>query len=438
MLMANVRKKVMRESSLLAPDLPSFKRQETIFVVLNLFVLAALLLIHTLYSSVFGNPPLLLVIVLTTGFLANVIELIWVQGVTFLSPTVIVGLTWATISLNMTLAFALASLSYRQDMQYFALFMGPILQAAFRLSLSATLSVVAASTALEFFWVWSYFHRHPPVQISEYLETATISLIYAIAGILVWTLVHNLRNKEKDLRTSLIDLEQARERLVIEEKLAAVGRFSSAIAHEIRNPVAMISSALATAVGDQLDAVERKEMYDIAAKEASRLEKLTTDFLVYARPRPPTMQPCEVAESVAYIADICRPRAAERAVEVQVAAPDGLRANMDAGQVQQALLNLVMNAIEASLSGGVVVLRSKRDGSWIRVEIENSSGPIPPEAVDRVFEPFFTTKPAGTGLGLAIARNIARGHGGELVLSRNQPGIVQFSLTLPAYTGESE
>ena len=98
----------------------------------------------------------------------------------------------------------------------------------------------------------------------------------------------------------------------------------------------------------------------------------------------------------------------------------------------------MMNAIEASPSGAMVSLRGKRDDAVIRVEIENASGPIPREAAQRVFEPFFTTKPGGTGLGLAIARNIARGHGGDLVLSRNEASSVQFSITLPAYTGRSE
>lgn len=438
MLMANVLRKLIRESSLLAPDFPSFQRQESIFIVLNLLVLAALLLIHTLFSSFFGTPPRLLLAVLAAGFLINVLELIWVQGAQALTATGIVALTWSTIALNMVLAFVLASLSYRQDTQYFALLVPPILQAAVRLSFWSTTAVVAGSTALDFFWVWNYFRTHPPAQINEYMEAGTISLIYATVGILVWMLVNHLRGKEADLKRSLVELEQAKERLLIEEKLAAVGRFSSAIAHEIRNPVAMISSALATAFNNGLDPAERQEMFEIAAKEAARLEKLTTDFLIYARPRPPAVQPGDVSESIGYVADICRPNAAKKAVAIQTDARDGLRADMDAGQFQQALLNLVMNAVEASRSGGVVLLRAMRDKLWIRVEIENSSGPIPAEAADRVFEPFFTTKPSGTGLGLAIARNIARGHGGDLVLTRNQPDAVQFSITLPACTGELE
>jgi signal transduction histidine kinase len=438
MLIANVLKKLIRESSLLAPDFSSFKRQESAFIVLNLVVLATLLLIHTLFSSFFGSPPRLLVVVLAAGFLVNVVELIWVQGAKAVSASGIVFLTWFTIALNMTLAFGLASLSYRQDTQYFALLVPPILQAAFRLSFGATIAVVAGSTTLEFFWVWNYFRSHPPAQLSEYMEAGTVSLIDAIVGILVWTLVNHLRSKEADLTISLVQLEQAKERLLIEEKLAAVGRLSSAIAHEIRNPVAMISSALATAFNDGLDSNERQEMFEIAAKEAARLEKLTTDFLVYARPRIPAKQPGDVAESIAYVADICRPRATDKAVTIGAEVPDGLCANMDAGQMQQALLNLVINAIEASLSGGAILLRGMRDNNLIRIEIENSTGPIPHEVVDRVFEPFFTTKPSGTGLGLAIARNIARGHGGDLVLSRNRADLVQFAITLPAYTGEAE
>jgi len=305
--MSNFVEKLIRESLLPPSDPWSFKRQESTFVVLNLIVLAALLLIHTLFSSVFGNPPRILLIVLAAGFLVYVVELIWVQGVKTLSARVIVFLTWFTIALNMTLAFALASLSYRQDTQYFALLVGPILQSAFRFSFGRMILVVFVSSVLEVFWVWNFFRLHPPTQMAEYMEAGTVSLIYASVGVLVWVLVNHLHAREADLRASLARLEQAKERLLIEEKLAAVGRFSVAIAHEIRNPVAMISSALATAFAIDPDSTERQAMFEIAAKEAGRLEKLTTDFLVYAKPRHPAKQICDVSESIIYIADICRP-----------------------------------------------------------------------------------------------------------------------------------
>jgi signal transduction histidine kinase len=200
----------------------------------------------------------------------------------------------------------------------------------------------------------------------------------------------------------------------------------------------MISSALATAFNRGPDSPESREMFDIAAREASRLESLTTDFLTYARPRSLSRQRCDVADSIAYIADVCRPRATETGVAIRKEGRDELWADIDSGQLQQALLNLTINAVEASPSGAAVTLRGVRDNQRLRIEIENTCGPIPPGAAEHIFEPFFTTKPSGTGLGLAIARSIAMAHEGVLILSRNEPDMVQFSIILPVGGRDAE
>jgi signal transduction histidine kinase len=438
MLRANVLKRLIHESLLLAPDLASFKRQESTFVVLNLFVLAILLLTQSLFSSYLGTPSSLLVAVLGLGFLLNVLEMLWLRRLSSINANQVLTLTWCSILLNMMLAFALASLSNRRDAQYFALMALPVVQAAFRLPAVPTATVVTVSCLLNIFWVWHFFHLHPPVVVGEYVEAGTVSLIYLLVGTLVWSLVHHLRSTHTSLERSLAELKQTRERLLVEEKLAAVGRLSSAIAHEIRNPVAMISSALDTALKNSLKPQDREEMFGIAARESGRLVTLTTDFLTYARPRMPEKHSADAAESIAYVAEVCGPHATANAVTIQVETPERLQTNMDSGQVQQALLNLVKNAIEASAPGGIVFVRGRRQGDRIRVDIENSNGPMPHDTAERVFEPFFTTKPSGTGLGLAIARNIVRGHGGELSLSCNQPDSVRFSITLPAYGDKSD
>ena len=245
--------------------------------------------------------------------------------------------------------------------------------------------------------------------------------------------MNHLEQREIKLSESLGQLERTKQRLLTEEKLAAVGRLSSAIAHEIRNPVAIIASALSTANRADIQASVRREMFDIAAKEAARLEKLTTDFLAYARPRGPTKTPASLAEALAYVIDVCRARSSEKGVTLSVEEPCALTANMDVTQVQQALINLVMNAVEASPASGNVSLRAVAAGNGlVRIDVEETANPIPAEAAAQIFEPFFTTKPQGTGLGLAIARNIARAHGGDVVLSANRPGCVCFSLTLAA------
>jgi len=178
-------------------------------------------------------------------------------------------------------------------------------------------------------------------------------------------------------------------------------------------------------------------MFDIAAKEAARLERLTTEFLAYARPRGPDKAPTSIPEMLGYVADVCRARSGERGVSL-VAECGEITANLDAAQVQQALINLVINALEASPPAGRVTLRAIRDDNGlIRIDVEDRAGPIPPEVASRIFEPFFTTKAGGTGLGLAIARNIARTHGGDLVLSANESGRVCFSLTLQTTAADS-
>jgi signal transduction histidine kinase len=173
-------------------------------------------------------------------------------------------------------------------------------------------------------------------------------------------------------------------------------------------------------------------MYDIATKEAARLERLTTDFLAYARPRSPSMALSEVSDSIGYIAEICRPRAAANNVLVQCVCDTPLSAEIDSGQLQQALLNLAMNAVEASAPGGSVFLRGHRDGSRIVIDVENGNGPIPATTVPFIFEPFFTTKPGGTGLGMGIARNIVLAHGGDIILAQNDGQAIRFVLSLPA------
>jgi signal transduction histidine kinase len=104
---------------------------------------------------------------------------------------------------------------------------------------------------------------------------------------------------------------------------------------------------------------------------------------------------------------------------------------MDPFQVQQALLNLILNAIDATPRGGRIRVGARREPGGSAFHVENEGPAIPPSVASRLGEPFFTTKPKGTGLGLAIARALASGHGGDLTLEENREGCVRFSLHIP-------
>jgi len=430
-------KQLYPDSSLLVSDLVAFQRQESVFVILNLILLAGLLLLHAFFSSYWGAPTRMQILILGAGFALKAAELIWLQGLKKTPPpTALVLLTWASILLNLTLAVLLARLTDHEDSPYFVLTVVPILEAAFRFHLITVLGVVFVSGFYNFVWVWQYFQRHPPLDVGEYFETGMSALIFLIVGVLVWRLVNDLRAQKNRLTQNLHELDHARERLLQEEKLAAVGRLSSAIAHEIRNPVAMISSSIATA--KRLSGAGREEMFDIASEEASRLLRLTTEFLAYARPRPPKLVLTSVSDTVAYVADAARAHASQKGVQFQIETPGWLMTKMDSGQVQQALLNLIMNAVDAAPADSTVRLRSQSFDHRLAITVENQGLPIASDEVARIFEPFFTTKPQGSGLGLPIARNIARAHGGDLVVEANDAERVCFSMTLPLANGHSE
>jgi two-component system sensor histidine kinase HydH len=413
--------------SLPAPDRDSFVWQESTFASLNLALIGGLAVVHLASARYFGSFSPVVIGLLGAGFLIQLGGLAWIlirAGI--LTPLQASALTWLTIGLNTALAIVLQLLNRRIDNQYFVLMVVPVLVAAFRLDLWRAASVIVAADLVNF------LAAYPFGSVGEYFEAGATSVIYTIAGALVWLLVDSLRRRERLLERSLGELESTREKLLFEEKLAAVGRLSSAIAHEIRNPVAMISSSLATAVRAGQSDATRTEMMEIAATEANRLARLTTDFLTYARPRDPQISRSNVSDTLTYTGSVARAHAGSRDVGLEIGADPAMVADFDPAMLEQALLNLVINAIDACNPGDTVTLLAEcAESGALLMHVMNPTEPIPSQTVEHLFEPFFTTKPGGTGLGLAIARNIARAHGGELTLSVNQPGRVCFTLELP-------
>ena len=408
-------------------DHESFRRQEFVFAFLNLLLIGALLALQALSLYVRGKPSGAVVIALAVGFAIQAAHIIWFRSAGATSTR---GkqrfLTYWSLGFNTTLALVLTLLTISGDTAYYALMLLPILEAAFRLDLRGTLTVVMLADIITFMGAYG-------LKFGEYIEAGAMSVIYSVMGALVWLLVNNLRAREASFVRNLEELEHTRKQLLADEKLAAIGQLSRAIAHEIRNPVAMISSSLATAIRAGQDEAEREEMFAIAAKEAQRLERLTTDFLVYARPRPVQVAQVSLADTLNYVATVARAHAANEGVTIDVAVDNSLEGEFDANQMHQALLNLVLNAIDACRRGDLVKLNAQMNGNGrIRIDVVDPAGPIPPETVAHIFEPLFTTKQGGNGLGLAIARNIARAHGSDIVLRINEPRQVCFSLEIAA------
>jgi signal transduction histidine kinase len=316
---------------------------------------------------------------------------------------------------------------------YFGMLTLPVLEAALYFSFITTLSVAAIASSIAGFWVIYAAHFRPPFEIGELLEATTLVLVYFIVGILIWWLVDLLSGREEDLQRKVIDLEATRSRLIEEEKLAAVGRLASSVAHEIRNPVAIISSALEASASPSSSWEDREEMSKVAMMEARRLERLTKDFLSYAQPGAAPFTEVDATALVGYIASIVRAQASHKSLTIDLESCDSCWIYGNEGQLQQMLLNLMRNAIEASPEHGRIKIEvGSQCQDKIRIAVANAGPTIPREAVVRIFEPFFTAKQGGTGLGLAIARSIVEKHGGELLLECNETDNIVFAAIIPS------
>jgi two-component system, NtrC family, sensor histidine kinase HydH len=414
------------DSDFVASDFESFRRQELFFALLNLFLIGALLALQAFSRFIRGKPSASVVWILAVGLVVHAVYFTWLNSRSAaLSLPKRRVLTFWSLGFNSALAFILTFVTIKGDTAYYALMLLPVLEAAFRLGLGATVAVALLADFISFLGAYG-------MVFGEYIEAGAMSVIYTVMAVLVWLLINNLREREAEFVRNLEELERTRQQLLTEEKLAAVGRLSRALAHEIRNPVAMIASSLATAARPGRDEAERKEMFAIASKEAARLERLTTEFLVYARPREPQIGRANLADMLNYVASVARAHAANKGIAIDVLAGRDLEGDFDPGQIQQALLNLVLNAIDACRCGDSVSLKAENNaGALIRIDVIDPVGPIPCDIVGRIFEPLFTTKQGGNGLGLAIARNIVRAHGGDIAIKINEPGLVCFSIEIP-------
>lgn len=226
-------------------------------------------------------------------------------------------------------------------------------------------------------------------------------------------------------------------RVLQSEKLAAVGTLAAGLAHEIRNPlngaklhVTFLERGLAKSGGDpdMVDALRT------VRDEIARLSGLVTDFLDFARPRQNHRAATSMRALCERAAQVVRPEAASEGVRVEVDLPgNDIVLNLDAGKMEQVILNLVRNAIEATApaGGGLVSIRVRREAKRAVLEVvDNGPGLSDPSAP--IFDPFFSTKPRGTGLGLSIVHRIVSDHHGTIDYE-SAPGRTVFRVVLPLH-----
>lgn len=414
-------------------DFTTFRRENVVLILMNLGVMLGLMGLHLVFRPVLGVINAGSALALSARFLMQLGELALLARL----PVRLGGRgteAYAAITVLTHVAFAsiLSNLSPGQESHYVVLLVIPVIAAAFWFRVTGLVITVAVVTSLTVFQVWVPVGVLPQGRLVEYFEATTVALIFILVAIVVRLLAQQLWTREDALKLSLSRLADTREQLVKEERLAAIGKLSFAIAHEIRNPVSMITCSAAAANRPEASKETRVECLGIIAQESKRLERLAGDFLSYARQRPLELRCVPLATTLGAACGLARQRAEEAGIDLAVGSIDEASGELDPFQIQQALLNLLVNALEATPAGGCIRMGGTAGGDKLRLWVENSGSVLPPDIVERLGEPFLTTKPLGTGLGLAITRSIARAHGGDLVLEDNSQGRVRFALVLPA------
>jgi signal transduction histidine kinase len=217
------------------------------------------------------------------------------------------------------------------------------------------------------------------------------------------------------------------------ERLSAIGQLSAGLAHEIRNPLASISGAAAILARRQDLDPKSAKCLEIITSECERLNGLLTNFLNFAGPRPPRLRSVQLEPVLDTVLGLASHGVRGKRVRFEKKIEAGLMpVECDPEQLEQVLLNLMINAIDASPDGGTVTLSAAAEDSKVAIGVMDHGHGVAPAHIDRLFDPFFTTKEHGTGLGLPVAHQIVRQMGGSLLAETNADQGMTFSVVVPA------
>ncbi len=286
-----------------------------------------------------------------------------------------------------------------------------------------------------------HWQHNPTIALEQYLEIVLYNVIGCLTGFLAQRerqQKDRYQNAAETLEDSYLKLrEQADQIIEIEEqlrradRLSALGELSAGMAHEIRNPLGSIKGT-AEILRDGVAADDPKlEFAEILIKEVDRLNGVLEDFLRFARPTPVEHGQFLLSEVINDVLDLTRQQAIRNQVEIKVGLDDDIDIPGQGEQIKQVFLNLVLNALQAMPSSGVLKISSINFEHKVHIQVSDNGPGIALEDRERIFNPFVTTRDSGTGLGLAITQRIVQGHEGHIVLYSIPGQGASFTICLP-------
>ncbi len=238
---------------------------------------------------------------------------------------------------------------------------------------------------------------------------------------------------EEKIQKITADLKKAEAQLIRSEKLAALGQLAAGIAHEIRNPLTSINILIHSLAQNLPSENPQKEDFRVIEEELHRINEIVEQFLRFAKPAPPHLEKTNLLSLFEETLQLLKPQMEQQHIVLKKRFQTLPKILVDREQIKQAILNLLLNAIQAMPEGGLLTLTSGKpeNGEWLYVSIQDSGMGIPTENMSKLFDPFFSTKEGGIGLGLSIAHRIIDQHQGKIEVESTPNQGTTFTLWIP-------
>jgi signal transduction histidine kinase len=236
----------------------------------------------------------------------------------------------------------------------------------------------------------------------------------------------------EDLRDYVKRVEESQQALLRVEKMAAAGRLTASIAHEVNNPLQSVQNCLHLAGHENVPPEKRKEYFELAKKELDRLMKTMQRMLDFYRPGAAKVEQVDLLDLLQHVLSLTSQQLGQKHIVVNTELPPSLpMIYAVSSQIQQIFFNLILNALDAMPGGGELTIRARAVKNGVEMIFEDNGPGIPEDRRENIFEPFFSTKEGGTGLGLTVSYNIVTAHGGTLDLIQGRGSGACFRLFLP-------
>jgi signal transduction histidine kinase len=217
-----------------------------------------------------------------------------------------------------------------------------------------------------------------------------------------------------------------------DDDIGRLGQLAAGLAHEIRNPLAGIAGVVDVMSKDLPANSPSRAVTGDVQKEIRHIQDILNDLLFYARPRPPAFRPSDLNTTIEQAVMLARQQVRNKPVQILFAPNPSLPlVDHDPALIQQVVLNLLLNGIQAISGAGKVELTTAREQDQAIVEVSDTGKGIPADALPKIFKPFFTTRSEGTGLGLSLANGIVQSHGGTIEVSSASGKGSRFRIELP-------